>query len=224
MKPWETLGEALAPDGTRFTLARRDTEYVILTNGQLLMTSRMHASEETLATVACEALGPRPNLRVLIGGLGMGYTLRRALDALPADASVVVAEIMPIVVSWNEGPLGPLAGHPLRDPRVSVDVRDIAETLRLNRGGFDAIMLDVDNGADAIAVASNRSLYGPRGIRALRDALRPGGVLTVWSDADDKPFGRLLRAAGFTVEMRRVRARDRAKGPKHTIFIARVAT
>lgn len=223
MKPWETLGEALAPDGTRITLARRDTEYVILANGQLLMTNRMHTSEETLAAVACEALGARPGLRVLIGGLGMGYTLRTALDNLPRDATVVVAEIMPVVVEWNEGTLGPLAGHPLRDPRVTVDVRDISETLRNNRAGFDAIMLDVDNGADAIAVATNRTLYGPRGIRALRDALRPGGVLSVWSDGDDKPFGRHLRAAGFTVEMRRVRARDRAKGPKHTIFIARVA-
>ncbi len=223
MKPWETLGEALAPDGTRITLARRDTEYVILANGQLLMTNRMHASEEKLAAVACEALGARPGLRVLIGGLGMGYTLRTALDNLPADATVVVAEIMPIVVGWNQGVLGPLAGHPLGDARVDVDVRDIAETLRSNRAGFDAIMLDVDNGADAIAVTTNRGLYGSRGMRALHDALRPQGVLTVWSEGDDKALGRRLRAAGFTVEMRRVRARDRAKGPKHTIFIARVA-
>jgi len=222
MKPWETLGEAAAPDGTRITLARRDTEYVILANGQLLMTSRMHTSEETLAAVACEALGSRPGLRVLIGGLGMGYTLRTALDNLPADADVVVAEIVPAVVAWNTDIIGSLAGHPLRDPRVTMDVRDIAETLRTNRAGFDAIMVDVDNGADAIAVSTNRGLYGTQGVRAMRDALRPGGVLTVWSDGDDKPYGRLLRTAGFTVEMRRVRARDRARGPKHTVFIARV--
>lgn len=221
MKPWETLGTAQAPDGTTFTLARRDTEYVILSNGQLLMTNRMHASEELIASVACEAIRDRPRPRVLIGGLGMGYTLRTALDHLPADADVVVGEIMPAVVEWNEGPLGHLAGHPLQDSRVTIDLRDIAETLRTNRAGFDAIMLDVDNGADAIAVTSNRGLYGPRGIRALHDALRPQGVLTVWSEGEDKPFGRHLRAAGFVVEMRRTRARDRAKGPFHTIFVAR---
>lgn len=221
MKPWETLGQAHAPDGTIITLARRDTEYVILANGQLLMTNRMHASEEALAVVACDALAARTAPRVLVGGLGMGYTLRAALDRLPADAAVVVAELIPDVVEWNRGPLAALAGRPLDDPRVSIDVRDIAETLRAHRDSFDAILLDVDNGADAFTAAANRRLYGSRGLARMQAALRPGGVLAVWSAGDDKPFGRRLRAAGLAVEARRLRARPGGRGPRHTIFLAR---
>jgi len=221
MKPWETLGTTAAPDGTTVTLARRDTEYVLLANGHLLMTSRMHASEDALATAAVAAVTPRARLTVLIGGLGMGFTLRAALDGLPADASIVVAELLPAVVGWNDGDLGALAGYPMRDPRVRVDARDVADVLTDAAGGFDAILLDVDNGADAFTSATNRRLYGPHGLARVQSALRPGGVLAVWSAGDDKPFGRRLRAAGFAVEARRLRARPGGRGPRHTIFLAR---
>ncbi len=221
MKPWETLGTATAPDGTTITLARRDTEYVLLANGHLLMTNRMHASELQLAGIACDAIAGRPAPVVLVGGLGMGYTVRGALDQLPADATVVVAELVPSVVAWNEGVLGPLAGHPLRDPRVTVDARDITDVLRESRGRFDAILLDVDNGAEAFASATNRRLYGPAGLAALLAALRPGGVLTVWSAGHDKRFARHLRLAGFEVATRQVRARPGGRGPRHVVFVAR---
>lgn len=222
MKPWETLGEAHAPDGTRLTLARRDTEYVLLANGHVLMTSRMHYSEDVLSAVACEALAGRAAPTVLVGGLGMGFTLRAALSGLPADATIVVAELVASVVAWNEGPLGPLADHPLRDPRVSVDIRDIADVLRDSRSRFDGILLDVDNGADPFASSTNWSLYGPRGLSAMRAALRPQGILTVWSAGEDKRFVRHLHAAGFEVETRRVRARPGGRGPRHVVFIARL--
>jgi spermidine synthase len=221
MKPWVTLGTATAPDGTAITLARRDTEYVLLANGQLLMTSRLHASELQLAAIACATLGARSAPVVLVGGLGMGYTVRGALDALPTDATVVVAELMPSVVAWNEGELGALAGHPLRDPRVSVEARDVADVLRDSRGRFDAILLDVDNGADAFAATANRRLYGPAGLASLGAALRPGGVLAVWSAGQDRRFARHLRIAGFEVTTHAVRARPGGRGPRHVIFIAR---
>src|SRR5688500_15289568 len=145
MKPWELLGETRTPDGTTMTLTRRDTEYVILANGKSLMSSRMHGSEEALATFACARIGGREAPRVLIGGLGMGFTLRATLDLLPQDGTVVVAELLPAVVEWNRGPLGPLAGHPLKDRRVRVEQGDVAVTLRSSANTFDAILLDVDN-------------------------------------------------------------------------------
>lgn len=222
MKPWETLGTAAAPDGTVITLARRDTEYVLLANGQLLMTNRMHASERQLADVACDVIAGRPAPVVLVGGLGMGYTIRAALDRLPPEAAIVVAELVPSVVEWNEGVLGPLADHPLRDARVTVDPRDIADILRESRERFDAILLDVDNGADPFASTTNRRLYGPSGLSAMRAALRPDGVLTVWSAGPDKRFVRQLRTAGFQVETRHVRARPGGRGPRHVVFIARI--
>lgn len=224
VKPWETLGEDQAPDGTRIVLARRDTEYVLLANGELLMSSRMHGSEEALATAACEAIAGRPRPRVLVGGLGMGFTLRAALDHLPPAATVVVAELVPAVVAWNRGVLGALAADPLSDQRVSVDIRDISTIIRPERGTFDAILLDVDNGAAPFAAGSNVRLYSPRGLAALHAALTPTGLLAVWSATDDRAFGRRLRSAGFTVEARRVRARHNGRGPRNTIFLARRVT
>ena len=220
MNPWELLGETRAPDGALLALTRRSGEYVILANGKSLMSSRQHGSEEALATIACARIRGREEPRVLVGGLGMGFTLRATLDHLPADAAVVVAELLPAVVEWNRGPLGPLAGHPLKDRRVTVEPGDVAVTLRSSAAAFDAILLDVDNGPDAFTSAGNSALYGDAGIAAARGALREGGVLAVWSARDDRRFEQRLRYAGFRVEVERVRARLKKGGPRHTIFIA----
>ena len=220
MNPWELLGETRAPDGALLALTRRSGEYVILANGKSLMSSRQHGSEEALATFACARIRGREEPRVLVGGLGMGFTLRATLDHLPADAAVVVAELLPAVVEWNRGPLGPLAGHPLKDRRVTVEPGDVAVTLRSSAGAFDAILLDVDNGPDAFTSAGNSALYGDAGIASARRALKDGGVLAVWSARDDRRFEQRLRYAGFRVDVERVRARLKKGGPRHTIFIA----
>ncbi|CAN5364039.1 spermidine synthase [soil metagenome] len=220
MKPLARLGDARAPDGTQLTLTKRDDEFMILASGMPLMTSRMHGSEQALATLGCREI-PAHGARVLVGGLGMGFTLRVALDLLPPDGGVVVAELVPAVVEWNRGPLGPLAGHPLNDPRVRLDVRDVRETLAARDATFDAILLDVDNSPDAFTVRSNQSIYREAGLAAIHAALRPGGMLAMWSDSEDKWFETRLRRAGFVVTAERVRGRLAGKGPHHTIFLAR---
>jgi spermidine synthase len=219
MKPWELLGEARMPDGTDMRLQRRDTEYVIFAGGKILMSSRMHGSEEALAGFACEHARAIDSPAVLIGGLGMGFTLRATLDVLPPRATVVVAELQPAVVAWNRGPLGPLAGHPLKDSRVRLEERDVAATLAAERGRFDAVILDVDNGPDAFTTTTNAHLYGDAGLASIRAALRPGGVLAVWSAWEDRKFEQRLRYGGFTVRVERVRARLKKGGPRHTIFL-----
>ena len=146
MKPWELLGETQAPDGTPMALTRRDREYLILAGGKPLMSSLMHGSEEALATLACKQARTRAEPCVLVGGLGMGFTLRATLDVLPPGATVIVAELVPSVVGWNRGPLGPLAEHPLKDRRVRVLEGDVLDALRANPARFDAVILDVDNG------------------------------------------------------------------------------
>lgn len=220
LKPWELLGEAQAPDGTTLTLTRHDREYVIMANSRSLMSSRMHGSEQALATLALGHV-PAGAPCVLVGGLGMGFTLRATLDHLPATATVVLAELVPAVIAWNQGPLGPLAGHPLHDTRVSVELADVADVLRAGRGRFDAVLLDVDNGPDAFTAGTNAGLYDDRGIAAARDALTSSGVMAVWSAWEDRRFEQRLRYAGFTVRVERVRGRMKKGGPKHTIFIAR---
>jgi len=219
MKPLELLGETRTPDGTHITLTRRDREFIILAAGKPLMSSRMHGSEQALATCGCRHL-PTENPRVLIGGLGMGFTLRATLDLLPSDATVVVGELVAAVVEWNRGPLGPLAGHPLQDPRVTIAPGDVGDTIRNSRQAFDAILLDVDNGPDAFTASANTSLYNDAGIAAARNALRPGGTLAVWSAWEDRRFEQRLKYGGFTVRVERVRARLKAGGPRHTIFLA----
>jgi spermidine synthase len=219
MKPWILLGESHTPDGTRLTLMLRDREHVIFADGKMLMSSRMHGSEEALATLACAHVRTAAAPRVLVGGLGLGYTLRATLDVLPPHASVVIAELVPGVVEWNRGPLGPLANHPLEDPRVEVAVGDVAGVIRQHRGGFDAILLDVDNGPDAFTSALNAGLYANDGVVQAHAALRPHGVLAVWSAWEDRKFEQRLRWAGFTVTMHRVRARLKQGGPRHTIFL-----
>ena len=219
MKPWELLGQTSTPDGVELSLTRRDREYVILAGGKSLMSSRMHGSEEALAMLACRAVRTRVEPSVLVGGLGMGFTLRAALDLLPADATVVVAELLPAVVEWNRGPLGPLAGHPLKDKRVRVEVDDVAATLRASRDRFDAVMLDVDNGPAPFTSADNAGLYADCGLAAARAALKPGGVLAVWSAWDNRRFEQRLRYGRFDVEVERVRGRLKRGGPRHTIFL-----
>jgi spermidine synthase len=221
VKPWELLGETQTPDGTAMALTRRDREYVILANGKSLMSSRMHGSEEALATLACPHLRSVAAPSVLIGGLGMGFTLRATLDLLPRDAVVTVAELVPAVVDWNRGPLGPLAGHPLKDRRVRVDVRDVFDVLESGRRAFDAVLLDVDNGPAPFTAAANAALYDNRGVAAARAALKVNGVLAIWSARDNRKFVQRLRYAGFDVRVERVRGRLEKGGPHHTIFLAR---
>ena len=221
MKPWERLGEYDTPDGTRLSLMKHDRDLVILANGKMLMSSRMHGSEEELARLACTHLATATAPRVLVGGLGLGYTLRATLDLLPTGAAVVVAELVPGVVEWHRGPLGPLANHPLDDPRVIVTLGDVAVTMQNNAEGFDAILLDVDNGPDAFTATGNADLYANGGVAAAHAALRPDGVLAVWSAWEDRKFEQRLRWAGFAGTVHRMRARLKRGGPRHTIFIGR---
>jgi spermidine synthase len=223
MKPVELLGRTRTPEGEEMTLTRHGSEYVILASGQSLMSSRMHGSEEALATFACGRARTLEAPSVLVGGLGMGFTLRATLDLLPPGATVVVSELVPAVVDWNRGPLGPLARHPLKDRRVVVDVNDVATTLRTSPGRFDAVLLDVDNGPAAFTASHNAGLYDDRGLAAVRASLKPGGVLAVWSSREDRRFEQRLRYGGFDVTVERVRGRLKKGGPRHTIFLGAVA-
>jgi spermidine synthase len=219
VRPWELLGQTRTPDGEDLSLTRQGSEYVILASGRPLMSSRMHGSEEALASFGCRQARTLEEPCVLVGGLGMGFTLRATLDCLPPDATVVVAELVAAVVEWNRGPLGPLAGHPLKDTRVHVDTGDVAATLRASKQRFDAVLLDVDNGPAAFTASHNTRLYGDEGLAAARAALKIGGVLAVWSAWEDRKFEQRLRHGGFTVEVERVRGRLKEGGPRHTIFL-----
>jgi spermidine synthase len=219
VKPWETVDRALAPGGTELVLARRGDEWVVRAGGRVLMTSRAHGSEEALATLALDRVA-RPRT-VLLGGLGLGFTLRAALDRLPADARAIVAELVPALAAWNRGPVAALAGRPLDDPRVRLQLGDVQARIAEARGAFDAILLDVDNGPAALAHAANDALYGDRGVRACREALRPGGVLAVWSAGPDAAYRDRLERAGFEVEAASVPARGAgAGGVRHVILLA----
>lgn len=220
MKPWVVIGRARTPDGTELTLTHHVSEYIIQADGKGLMSSRMHASEDALAVLGCAGARTRTRPAVLIGGLGLGYTLRAALDVLPADASVLVAELVPEVIEWNRGPLGPVAGHPLDDPRVHVESTDVAAVLARSRRRFDAVLLDVDNGAAALTTASNYRLYDNAGIATIRNALTAGGVLALWSLTDDAEFQQRLSTRGFRVVREKVRARGAKGGARHSILVA----
>ncbi len=208
------------PNGESLTLNRRGEEYSLRVSNLELMNSRQHGSEEQLAALALGALPTLAGARVLIGGLGMGFTLRAALDALPNDAQVTVAELVPEVVAWHADHLGRLAGEPLDDPRVSVKVADVAELLRARREPFDAILLDTDNGPEGTTQDGNEWLYSASGLAAAKGALRPGGVLAVWSVFSSEAFSRRLKRAGFEVDVRHVRSRGK-KGNRHVIWIGR---
>jgi len=221
MLPWETIAEAEAPDGAPLLLSRRGDEFLIRAGGYDLMSSRDDSSARALATIGCSALGPRAGARVLIGGLGMGYSLAAALEQLPADAEVEVVELVPAVVEWNRGPLAELAGRPLEDPRVRVHIGDVAARIRSIPAKLDAILLDVDNGPDPLAHDHNAALYGTRGLREARQALRPGGVHAVWSYSDAGGFARMLERAGFDAEIHKIPNPGRNRGRSHAIWLGR---
>lgn len=223
MKRVERLGEATAPDGSVLTLYRHDGAYSIRVDGEELMSTRRHHSEDVLAELVCEPLRDQADARVLIGGLGLGFTLKAALRSLGADARVVVAEIVEGVIRWNQDPAYDLAASALADPRVEVRHDDVANVLGASPGAFDAIMLDVDNGAAALTTSGNAKLYRAEGIRRAVAALRPGGRLAYWSAGGDEAFEKALRRAGLSVEVTRVRAHPSLKS-WHTIFVARRAS
>lgn len=219
MQPWELLGETRTPDGEDMRLTRQGSEYVILASGKPLMSSRMHGSEEALAAFGCRDARLLDEACVLVGGLGMGFTLRATLDLLPPAATVFVAELVPAVVDWNRGPLGPLAGDPLKDTRVRIEIGDVADIIRASARRFDAMLLDVDNGPAAFTATHNTGLYDDGGLAAARAALKPRGTLAVWSAWDDRRFEQRLKYGGFTVQVERVRGRLKKGGPRHTIFL-----
>lgn len=219
MKPWELLDTTTVPgDGSDMRLYRRDHEYSIKAGHHELMNSRVHGSEDALAELACKRVSNRFQPRVMIGGLGMGYTLAAALKSLGAEAEVTVAELVPAVVTWNRGELGALAGQPLNDPRVIVYEGDVGKLIRSRQNHYDAIMLDVDNGPEGLTRKENDSLYSPGGLDAAKAALKPGGILGVWSITPDQSFTKKMQRAGFTVEEIRVRAHA-GRGARHMIWL-----
>ncbi len=222
MIPWKTIGRTRTPDGGELVLYQQAHEFVIRVDGHELMSSREHASEESMAELVCGQLAQAEAPRVLIGGLGLGYTLAATLRLLPETARVIVAELVPAVVEWNRGPLANLAGRPLADPRVEVKVRDVADVLRATRQRYDAILYDVDNGPAALTRKANQLLYSDPALKRVKSTLRPGGVFSVWSAAPDATFAARLRRLGFTqVAAHDVPSRGVGGGPKHTIFVAR---
>jgi spermidine synthase len=218
MKPTRLLDRAVTPDGTPLTLHEHDGTLSIRVGGVELMSARQHHSEERMAELACADLGDRKRAAVLIGGLGLGFTLRETLRHLAADATVVVAELVPAVIAWNRNPAYGLAADVIDDPRVEIVGRDVADVLAESRGRFDRIMLDVDNGASGLTAAANDGLYGMNGLGAARAALKPGGRLAVWSAGPDHRFVTCLEEAGFAVEV--VKARTHPTGGSwNTIFV-----
>ena len=220
MKVRELLATAQVPGGEELRLFRRDRDFMIVLNRNELMNSRMSGSEEQLATLACARLKNRSNPRMLIGGYGMGFTLRAALAELPAAGSVVVAELVPEIIAWARGPMAELTAGGLEDGRVTVVEDDVAAVIASARGSYDAILLDVDNGPDGLTRAANDGLYSPSGLAAAKAALAPGGILAIWSAAADPAFTRRLSAAGLATEDVKVRARSNGKGAQHTIWLA----
>lgn len=218
--PWEKLDATTVPGAGELALFRRDKEYVIRIGGMDLMGSRMHGSEEDLCKLGCAHVTNDPHARVLIGGLGLGYSLRAALDMLGPTAKVDVAEISPFVEKWNREFFPHLAGHPLKDPRAQVILADVNAVIGGAKGKYDAIMLDVDNGPDAFTVPTNASLYGNAGVERVRAALKPGGVFSLWSVGDDSRFTERLRRHGFDARVVRAAARP-GSGHRHYIWVAK---
>jgi spermidine synthase len=218
MLDWATVERARIADGTEFVLGRYGDDWVIRVGLQILMSNRMHDSEEELAEIALTRV-TAPGA-VLVGGLGLGYTARAVLDRVATDAEVTVLELVPELVDWNRRHLGGLADHPLADPRCRVVVGDVFDTLRLSPATFDAILLDVDNGPQGLSQAKNQRLYGDWGIRACLTALRPNGVLAVWSAGPNARYQRRLEAHGAEVEVLSVQARAGLK-VRHVVFVAK---
>ncbi|EUB98425.1 hypothetical protein PMI07_004706 [Rhizobium sp. CF080] len=221
MLPWIQLDRATIPgEGGELRLKQRGAEFSIMLGSTELMNSRLSGSEEALATLSCERIAGRENARVLIGGLGMGFTLRAALGALPDGTRITVAELVPAVVDWARGPMAEFHKGTLDDPRVDIHVGDVGALIRSQKATYDAILLDVDNGPDGLTRASNDSLYNHPGLRAAKAALRANGVLAVWSSAPDAGFTRRLREVGFAIEEVNVRANGKRGGARHVLWMA----
>lgn len=221
MIPWEHLDTASMPGGGGdLHLKRRGAEYSILAGAEELMNSRLFGSEEALATLAWDRIKPRPNPAILIGGLGMGFTLRAALAALPADARITVAELVPAVITWARGPLAGLFAGSLEDPRVTLRTGDVSGVISAARAAYDAVLLDVDNGPQGHTRRENDRLYSRAGLAQAKAALTPAGVLAVWSSGPDARFTERLAASGFAVEEVRVRATRSGRGARHNIWLA----
>lgn len=221
MIPWDLIDHAQIPGGRgSLRLMRRGAEFSIMLGDNELMNSRLSGSEQALATLSCDRLRSRLRPRILIGGLGMGFTLRAALMALDPEAQVVVAELVPAVVAWARGPMAQLHGASLTDPRVTVREADVGCLIREARATYDAILLDVDNGPEGLTRQANDGLYQGAGLKAARAALRPGGVLAIWSSGPDQGFTARLGEAGFGVEEIRARAHGKRGGARHIIWIA----
>ena len=220
MIPWSLLDKAQVPGGGELRLLRRGAEFSIKLDKNELMNSRLSATEQALATIACEKIRTRERPKVLIGGLGMGFTLRAALVVLGTQAQIIVAELVPAVVAWARGPMAEMFGDSLSDPRVRVREADVGDLIRHHRSAYDAILLDVDNGPEGLTREANDALYDLKGLRAARAALRPGGVLAVWSSGPDADFPARLRKAGFEVKEIPLRAKGPRGGARHFIWTA----
>ncbi len=220
MIPWVHLGSAEMPGGGELRLKQRGTEFSIMLGPIELMNNRRSGSEEALAELACGRLRGRAAPSVLIGGLGMGFTLRAALAGLGPDAVVTVAELVPAVVAWARGPMAGVFGDCLDDPRVTVHEGDVGPLIASASAAYDAILLDVDNGPEGLTRKANDDIYDTEGLGAAHAALRPGGLLAVWSSEPNAPFTRRLKQAGFAVEEARVRSGKGKRGARHIIWLA----
>jgi spermidine synthase len=220
MQARELIGTAAVPGGVELRLFRRGGDFMIVLDRNELMSTRMNGSEIALAELTCDRLGGQGSPHLLIGGYGMGFTLRAALARLDEKAQITVAELVPEILAWARGPMAELAAGCLDDPRVRVIEDDVAALIEAGTATYDAILLDVDNGPDGLTRIENDRLYSARGLAAARSALRPGGVLAIWSAAPDNAFARRLSQAGFVVEEVAVRARTNGKGPRHIMWFA----
>jgi spermidine synthase len=221
MKPRELIGTARVPEGRELHLFRHLDDYMIVLDGNQLMSSRMRGSEEALAVMTCERLRDETTPHLLIGGYGMGFTLRAALGVLGPNARVTLAELVPEIIDWARGPMAALTAGCLDDPRLTLVAGDVAAVIAAAVSRYDAIMLDVDNGPDGLTRAANDRIYSVQGLAFAKAALRPGGILAIWSAAPDALFSRRLNDAGFKVEEISVRARSNGKGPRHVLWFAR---
>jgi spermidine synthase len=219
MIPWVQLDSARVPGGGELRLKRRGAEFSIMLGTNELMNSRISGSEEALAGLACARIASRDRPRVLVGGLGMGFTLRAALAELVPDAAIVVAELVPEVIDWARGPMAELFAGSLDDARVDIRVADVADVVASSSGAYDAILLDVDNGPQGLSRRANDRLYGLAGLAMAHAALTPGGVLAVWSAHPDGGFAARLRKSGFQVDEINTRARGK-RGARHVIWLA----
>jgi spermidine synthase len=220
MLPWLHLDTAKIPGGGELRLMRRGSEFAIKLGSNELMNSRLTATEQALATIACDKIRTRARPKILIGGLGMGFTLRAALIVLGPQAQITVAELVPEVVAWARGPMAELFGDSLTDPRVRIHEADVGDLIRASRSEYDAILLDVDNGPNGITRASNDRLYDPTGLAAAHAALRARGVLAIWSSTPDAKFTARLRKGNFDVVENPVRAKGPQGGAQHFIWTA----